>query len=496
MSFAPTDKKREIQLFLSVFHRSRLPPYRQISETIRRQVAHGQLTAGDRLPSIRKLAEQLQLNPDTVQKAYNVLVQEGILVARPGAGFSVATTIPQFCQTASAPPITTAFTGEISRRGLTAADAARNWSQSPSFSGPFASYASPMGTIAEKEFVRLAAQTARMPWQHSGYSSPYGYRPLQKAISLRLKQFKGIDCPPEQIVVTSGTTQSLSLVADALITPGDAVWVEDPGYAAYARTFEFKGATVYSVPIDNQGFDVKAAQAFGSAKGAVITATRQWPTGVAMSNDRRLALLQWAHQVGGWIFEDDTNNVPWLTTKAVPPLRADPAGSDCVLYSESFSFQFFPGLRIGFIAATADVCDAVAGVRLLTDRFQSEATQDLLARFLMSRTYEGYLRKLARQYRQRSAIFLEAAEVLSPYAEITGDVLGAFVVLKLKTECGISDRVLRDRLREKGLFVRSLSEYARRADVNGVVLGLGPYSEDQIRAGIQLLADTCRSLKL
>ncbi len=133
-----------------------------------------------------------------------------------------------------------------------------------------------------------------------------GYWPLRQSIAGYLAEARGVRCSPEQIVIVTGTQQALGLIARVTTRPGDAVWIEDPGYHGAVAAFRDAGARVVPVPVDDEGVQVAAGRrAAAEARAAYVTPAHQFPLGMAMSLRRRQDLLAWAHTAGAWIVEDD-----------------------------------------------------------------------------------------------------------------------------------------------------------------------------------------------
>lgn len=138
-----------------------------------------------------------------------------------------------------------------------------------------------------------------------GYGDPAGEPALRELIAAYLRRSRGLTCTAEQIVITSGAQQAISLCAQLLLQPGDRVAVENPGYRAAAHAFSVAGAEVAGVPVDEEGMDCARLGQLRGCRLAYVTPAHQYPTGVTMSLARRLALLGWAERNDGWIIEDD-----------------------------------------------------------------------------------------------------------------------------------------------------------------------------------------------
>ncbi len=487
-----TGKRRRKKIFslpLSINRHCRTAPYLQISTAVKEALTNGTLKSGDRLPSIRALARAIGVSPETVAKAYTLLRTMGLLESVRGSGCTV---IEPSIASGADHADGRAHAGEhlqrqrvTSKRSVAAEKVAGKWSESESTIRPFITYASPMGKLAEKEYLRLAAHYARTPWSHTGYSSPQGHLPLREVIAERVREFKGIICEPEDIIITSGTTQNMGLISDVLLEEGENIYVEDPVFREIVRVLRFKGLNTVPVAMDEEGFDIDAACAAAPARAAVVCSRYQWPTGRAMSEARRKALFDWAAYTGGWIVEVDTNCPPWVAADTFQPLRAEKDSGDCVIYTESFSFQFYPGIRLGFIIAPRSITAKFAGAKYLTDCFTPESTQETVAQFLKMDAYVQYLLKLRKLYLERNACFWALkTQLLDPYLCASSAAQGPFITLYLPET--IRDTEVVEALAGEGISVRAVSSLIHGTSrLNGIVLSPGPYSEAEIRAGTE-----------
>lgn len=287
------------------------PLHRQLYEGLRAGILSGRLPARARLPSTRTLAGELGVSRTTVVTAFDQLLDEGYLEGRTGSGTYVAGAVPDGLLgvgAAAGGELPPARSGRgLSRRGETMAatptSAARDRGSVRAFRP---------GVPALEEFPfrvwrRLAGRAWRRPRPGLlGYGDPAGYWPLRRGISEHLGPARAVRCSPEQVIVVSGSQQALDLCARVLLDPGDAAWVEDPGYGGARAALLGAGAELVPVPVDAEGLDVGSGVALrAGARLACVTPSHQYPLGATMSLARRLELLRWAGRVGAWVLEDD-----------------------------------------------------------------------------------------------------------------------------------------------------------------------------------------------
>lgn len=345
---------------------------------LRAAILDGRLAAGLRLPSSRALAGQLGVRRNAVVVAYELLLSDGLAEARIGAGTYVAAQVP---------------------RGPAAPDPAPT-PAAPAGRGPFAVGCTTADPILLRQLGRaLRDRVIRADPADLGYGDPRGPVALRVAIAAHLAATRGFACDPGRIVITSGTQQGLRLCAEMLLRAGDAVWMEDPGYPTARRTLEALGARLVPVPVDAAGIDVAAGRRrMADARMAYVTPSHQFPTGVTMTMARRLALLDWARETGGWIMEDDYDSEFRFSGAPLTAL-AGIDGQGRVIYLGTFSKTLFPGIRIGFVVVPAALIDRLVAVRAVLDRFPSPLIGGALATVMGSGDFAAHLRRMRSQYR-------------------------------------------------------------------------------------------------
>lgn len=358
---------------ISVDRSSAAPLHRQLYEGLREAILSGRLSAGALLPSTRELAAGLGVSRNTATSAYAQLLAEGYLEGRVGSGTYVARSLPDdLLRARSGPGGEPGGAGAevaLSRRGrllaATPTTTARDAGPARAFRpGIPALDAFPFGLWRrlESRFWR------RPPPGLLGYGDPAGYGPLRAGISAYLRAARAVRCSPEQVIVVSGSQQALDLAARVLLDPGDAAWVEEPGYAGARAALLGAGARLVPVPVDEEGLDVAAGARLGpDARLVHVTPSHQYPLGATMSLARRLELLGWARRSGAWVLEDDYDSEYRYAGRPLEALQGlDAEGR--VIYVGTFSKVLFPSLRLGYLVLPPDLVDAFAAARELTDR--------------------------------------------------------------------------------------------------------------------------------
>jgi GntR family transcriptional regulator / MocR family aminotransferase len=284
--------------------RSSVPLYKQLYERLRSGILSGQLERGMRLPSTRVLASALGISRTTVVLAYEQLLLEGYLQSRVGQGTVVTRDLP--VPLSLDQPELPAPPSDATRPSVLRV-AARVPSLQEALA-PLHFAGSPRGTYQGGEpaveqfpfevWARLIARRARQSLREvAHYQSPAGYYPLREAIATHINLTRGVRCTPEQVIITAGSQGAIDLAARTLLNPGEAVWLENPGYFGARGALLAVGARLIPVPVNEQGIDVERGnQRSPHARLVWTTPSHQFPTGVTMSLPRRLALLEWARE--------------------------------------------------------------------------------------------------------------------------------------------------------------------------------------------------------
>ncbi|AKA83510.1 PLP-dependent aminotransferase family protein [Pseudomonas synxantha] len=391
----------------------RLGLTRQLYEALSQRVLDGRLVSGTRLPATRDLAAALAISRNSVIRAYDQLYAEGFIESRVGDGTYVAllptpkklsTKVSTRLSTGLSPTLSTKWTnlpGNLEDEVIHSAglDRVKNHHLPQPPSGPPRAFR--VGVPAFDLFpfevwAKLSAGFWRKPdLQHLCYGDPAGDGRLRGLIAAYLRSSRGMQCSAEQIVITSGAQQAISLCAQLLVEPGDSVAVENPGYRAAGHAFALAGGRLHGVPVDDEGIDCQALNALGDCRVAYVTPSHQYPLGVVMSLARRLELLAWAQRTGGWVVEDDYDGEYRYSGAPLSPLAVlDRSGR--VLYVGTFGKVAFPALRLGYLVLPAALVDAFAQRRAVDMRHSEVSTQAVMAEFMAAGHFQRHIRRMRR----------------------------------------------------------------------------------------------------
>ncbi|CAK9892105.1 MULTISPECIES: PLP-dependent aminotransferase family protein [Pseudomonas] len=383
---------------------------RQLYQALRMRVLDGRLSSGTRLPASRDMAAVLALSRNSVVRAYDQLYAEGYIESRVGDGTYVSQ-LPKLSTKVST-GLSLGFSTGLSTKSVentedssskvihrTPLSRLENHHLPPPKSGPPRAFRVGLPAFDLFPFdvwAKLQAGFWRNPDPTAlGYGDPAGEPQLRELIATYLRLSRGLSCMAEQIVITSGAQQAISLCAQLLLEPGEVVAVENPGYRAAGNAFALTGAKVQGVAVDHEGLDCTALNAVEHCRLSYVTPSHQYPTGVTMSLARRLQLLAWAERKDGWIIEDDYDGEYRYSGDPLAPLAAlDRSGR--VLYVGTFGKIAFPALRLGYLVLPKQLVQAFSRCRALAVRHSEVGTQAVMAQFMAQGHFQRHIRRMRR----------------------------------------------------------------------------------------------------
>ncbi|OPA98507.1 MocR-like pyridoxine biosynthesis transcription factor PdxR [Pseudomonas synxantha] len=386
---------------------------RQLYDALRQRVLDGRLVSGTRLPATRDMAAALSISRNSVVRAYDQLYAEGFIESRVGDGTYVSqlptakklstklstgfsTGLPTALSTNRLDNAHTQASEVIHSGGL---DRVRHNHLVQPPCGPPRAFR--VGVPAFDLFpFEVWAKLNGAFWRKPDlaqlcYGDPAGDERLRGLIAAYLRTARGLQCTTEQIVITSGAQQAISLCAQLLVEPGDCVAVENPGYRAAGHAFALAGGRLKGVPVDGDGIDCEVLNRLKDCRVTYVTPSHQYPLGVVMSLARRLQLLAWAERTGGWIVEDDYDGEYRYTGAPLSPLAAlDRSGR--VLYVGTFGKVAFPALRLGYLVLPPGLVEAFTQRRAVDMRHSEVSTQAVMAEFIAAGHFQRHIRRMRR----------------------------------------------------------------------------------------------------
>ncbi len=466
-----------------------------LASRLRAAIRRGTLAPGVRLPSSREYSHSLGLGRNTVTAAFTRLLEEGWLVTRQGSGTYVAATLPESLLSARrGPPSPAARTmppplPTLSQRGaqLASTERSRNTLFAPGVPDvsefPFAQWLESLQRASRRVTPRMLS-----------YGQGPGLPVLRQALCEHLALSRGVLCEPEDILITSGTTDSLLLCACLFAEPGDGAVVEQPGYAQAAVALRSAGLHVGIAPVDDEGLDPARMRCAAPIRLLYCTPCRQYPLGHALSPARRAVLLDWARRQGALVVEDDYDSEFASTGTPPAPMRAS-AGGESVVMLGSFSKLMFPGLRLAYAVmphALAPQAQRAAAKLFMAAR---PVEQLALAEFVRSGRLRQHLLRMRVALARKHAWFsLLWRREFGDDLPLQGDAAGLHNVVLLPP--GLQDQLLVQRLREAGFSAEALSAMCQQPPrLQGLVIGYGSLSMSELkRLGPRLVREIAQGV--
>ncbi|HCS41786.1 MAG TPA: PLP-dependent aminotransferase family protein [Pseudomonas sp.] len=492
---------------------------RQLYQALRARVLDGRLVSGTRLPASRDLAAALAISRNSVVRAYDQLYAEGFIEGRVGDGTYVAQ-LPQ--TTLPAKKLSTKVSTGLST-GLPTA-LSTNWLDLPVVSSSKVIHSGALGRVERNHlamppsgpprafrvgvpafdlfpfevWAKLNAAFWRKPdLQQLCYGDPAGDSRLRGLIAAYLRSSRGMQCTAEQIVITSGAQQAISLCAQLLVEPGDGVAIENPGYRAAGHAFAVAGAKLHGVSVDSDGIDCAELCGLSDCRLAYVTPSHQYPTGVVMSLARRLELLAWAERTQGWIVEDDYDGEYRYSGAPLAPLAAlDRQGR--VLYVGTFGKVAFPALRLGYLVLPRALVEAFSQRRAVDVRHSEVSTQAVMAEFMAAGHFQRHIRRMRRAALSRRDTLLSGWP-----RDIAGvgslPTVAAGLHLTVAVDSQARERELIEKAASVDVEINALSSYwlpdSRKPEDQraGLVLGFAAVPEFAISAALGRLGNVWRT---
>lgn len=449
--------------------------YQQIYEHVRQEIREGKLLMGERLPSTRSLAEYLQVARSTVDYAYDQLLSEGYIEARPCRGYYVC-------------PIEELLHLEEGKGRIQADNNAKQEKKEAvhRFAYDFSPHGIDMSGFpfgVWKKITKNILNDGNSEIFSSG--EPQGDYDLRCTISRYLHSSRGVSCTPEQIIVGAGTDYLLMLLEKILGHPVQ-IAMENLTYKRAYRIFQSFAYEIVTVEADKNGMKVSDLEK-KDVCAVYVMPSHQFPTGMVMPIGRRNELLRWAAKgEERYIIEDDYDSEFRYRGKPIPSLQSsDKHGK--VIYIGTFSKAIAPAIRIGYMVLPHPLLERYHRECSFYSCTVSRIDQRILNEFIRDGYFERHLNKMRKLYRTKHDLLLECLKKFDQRFIVSGEDAGLHLLLTAKD--GISEAELIQRAAEVDVRVYGLSDslVERSSTKATVLLGFGGLSEDDIKEGMERL---------
>lgn len=451
------------------------PLYLQIYDQVRAAIVSGELKKGSRLPSILGLSETLGMGKNTISLAYSQLAAEGYIRNLERSGFYVQ---------------------DLANQGVMLTDVSPSLDASEQRSGPVPEYTHDFryGRVNPGDFPlnlwrKLSNQVLTPPNLGSivSYPDPLGEPGLRQALAVHLNRDRGVVCRSGQVVICSGTQQSLNLICRLLKDAFPGVAMEEPGYSGARVIFENNGLNIIPVRLDREGIRMKDLEKSGAGL-AYLTPARQFPMGGIMPIKRRLELLEWADRTNAVIIEDDYDSEFRYKGRPIPSIQhINPTGR--VIYMGSFSKTLAPSLRMSYMVIPLEMMATYKKVFDRYDTFVPWIEQKIVELFIRNRHWERHIRRVRLANKKRHDTLVRALDVtMGSRVKIHGRDAGLHLVLEFDRSGCEPERIRQ--AQSLGVAVSPMIQYWHWPGYyknNMVALGFSGLDETRIAGGVELL---------
>ncbi|MBT2497855.1 PLP-dependent aminotransferase family protein [Agromyces sp. ISL-38] len=480
----------------------------QLVAGLRRGILTGALRPGDPVPSTRALASELGVSRSAVVAAFEQLAGEGYLEMRQGAATRVAAIERERVAVAAIEHERVAVATSSGARTAPAGPASQATGSTDAAAPP-----SSAGAIRARidllpgrpSTARLDTRAWRAAWRHAASLEipavpppPFGVPSLRAEIADHLRQARGVACSADDVVVTAGTSEALTLVASALRVLVDGtpvIAVEHPGYPSARRTLEHRGARTVPVAVDADGLVVASVARMPQPPHAVmVTPSHQYPLGGRLPVAARLELLEWARAADALVIEDDYDSEFRHLGAPLPALASLDRGEHVVLVG-SFSKVLTPWLRLGYLVLprSAGLREAIGGIRADEPCPVPGVAQEAVAALLASGAVRRHIAVTRRDYAHRRRLVLHALDGIDR-APLSGLDGGLHAVIGLASHAASVAVVAR--LAAEGVAVAPLADYSAVPgdEQPGIVLGYAGPGDTLLAEGLDRIRETLLAL--
>ena len=445
--------------------------YEHLYKCIKNDIMSGQLKSGDKLPSKRSFAKNLDISTITVENAYAQLMAEGYIYSLPKRGY---------------------FVSEVKTFSEKQPERVRQLPEKPKEETCFADFISNRTSHANFPFSIWAKLTREvLAGEDSTLLLPPpagGIMELRKAIADHLYQFRGIDVSPEQIIIGAGTEYLYGLLIQ--LFGNEAVYaIEDPGYQKIAQIYTSHGVDLCYIPMDEGGVCTGVLEDSG-ADILHLSPSDHFPTGRVTPISRRYELLGWASKSDGrYIIEDDYDSEFRLLGRPIPALQSIDV-MDKVIYMNTFSKSLSSTIRISYMVLPQKLLKQFYEKLGFYSCTVSNFEQYTLARFISGGYFEKHINRMRNYYRNQRDILLESIRK-SPLAgkiKIKEENSGLHFLMELQTE--MPDDLLEEKAGRMGLRISCLSRYyhqPEQAKQHVLVLNYSGIDREKMAEAIEIL---------
>jgi len=484
-------KIRQSYLDLKEKQAQKRSKYFLLYEAIKQSILKADLPAELQLTPSRALAKDLDLSRSTVLKAYELLSLEGYISAIQGSGYqinainaSVNNELPKVDLEIAYPALSAVASGFMKN--------VDSLNTTDDKSVGFRPGLPPLDIFPVNQWKNLSNSYWRYVKSSAlTYSPSSGNEQLKKSLAAYLNLSRGIKCESSQIIIVAGSLQSLYLLGNVIMDPGDSIVVEDPTFPNVKSIFSSLRTQLLGVPLDEQGIKVEAmdSAAHKRAKLIHLTPSNHYPLGVRMSKKRRLEVLDWAKRHNAFIIENEYEHEINNYSESIPSLFSLDQEARTIFLG-TFNRLLHPSIRVGYMVLPPYLIDAVEALLKHSHRFVTPSIQVVLNQFIEKKYIYNHIKKVVEVADRRKGYFIRSFEELfADRLPLQSSAVRSLHLLA-KVEGKLSDREIKERMEREHILVHTLSKCAiQQPGTNGLIFGYSSVREQTARRKLDRMAE-------
>lgn len=432
-----------VSILPNINNNSNKPIYVQLYEFIRDEIISGQISADEKLPSIRQLSKDLYLSRTTIENAYNQLNMEGYIYSVPNKGF--------FASTLEASLIGNVDNneGNVDRdKYQQLSTEYENLVDKESFN--FALWKRYISKVFLEYEERLLMQ-----------NNNQGEYELRGEIAKYVHRARGVRCTPDNIIIGAGIQTLIGILGVLFRNLNySKIAFEEPGFIEPHQIFKSQSYDIVPIQVDSEGLNIKKLRDTDTQL-CFVSPSHQFPMGSIMPIAKRMELLRWANDVDGLIIEDDYDSELRYSGRPIPCLQGLDK-KERVVYLGSFSTLLIPAIRISYMILPDRLLKRYKEVQTMYKQTSSKIDQLTLALYMQDGEFDRHIRRLKKLYAKKNQLLINAIKKeLGDTIDVLGTESGLYMLLQFKNNGG----KLYDFTSIKGIRLRPLSQYVMSKDV-------------------------------
>ncbi len=443
--------------------------YLNLLNVIKQKIEDRDIPKGVFLPSTRQLSTSLKISRSTVLRVYNLLHIEGYIKSKHGSGYIVKSIdlSPEKTNTiqdySSYPDISNRGQMFINNVSLMHSTLQKNVAFRPGLP--------PLDVFPVNQWKRLHnSYWKQVKYSNLSFSDSSGIEYLKKNVAKYLNLVRGIRCDFEQIVIVSGSLQSLYLIANSVLNPKDKVILESPTFPNVHSIFRSLDADISALCLDKNGIDIKSYNG-KSPKLIHVTPSNHYPTGKRMTLDRKKELIDWAHSQNSIIIENDydheISNWEQENNEAIFTLDHNHR----TVFLGTFNRLLHQSIRLGYMVVPYYLLDVIKALQMHSHRFVSPSNQIVMSEFIEKNYIYNHIKNVVKVAQERKSLFVEKFEELMPSSFEIQDSEAKSLHLLVKTPSLLNDKRLKVEFYKNHINVHNYSHCFLGKGQNGLIFG-------------------------